>query len=383
MRDRDIVSIIQSEQFVSPEDTIGRAAEVARLSGNKEIPVVRGSSVVGVVTEGAILNALLDGDPAEVSERPVSTIASDHVVTVNRFMSIGQVAEVMRDHGLQAVPVLDEFGRYMGVATRSDVTSALRLAIRPRLVGGLATPLGVYLTTGHIRAGASDLGLFLTGVVMTLMLYVSIGAVYALAFLVDKTGLLGPWSLWAILHSVPIGQPNWMDFVRSALFFASVLIFLLMLKYLPLSGYHGAEHQVVHAIENGIPLKPEYVSAMPRVHPRCGTNIVAAVALFMMVAETFSNEVAAFTAVFVLVFAWKVIGGYFQYYVTTRTPNAAQLGSGIRAGESLLEKYRENPAYRVTGWRRIWNTGMPQMLAGVGLVFSLESLVRWAFPSLF
>jgi uncharacterized protein YqhQ len=33
---------------------------------------------------------------------------------------------------------------------------------------------------------------------------------------------------------------------------------------------------VVHAIERGEPLLAESVRAMPRVHPRCGTNIVAA-----------------------------------------------------------------------------------------------------------
>ncbi len=125
---------------------------------------------------------------------------------------------------------------------------------------------------------------------------------------------------------------------------AAIPIFLLLLRLLPLSGYHGAEHQVVHAIENGEPLKPANVAAMPRVHPRCGTNIIAGVIVFLMVAQMFSSEVAALIAIFVLVFAWRVIGGYFQYYITTKPPNSKQLESGIKAGESLLEKYRQNPA---------------------------------------
>jgi uncharacterized protein YqhQ len=42
---------------------------------------------------------------------------------------------------------------------------------------------------------------------------------------------------------------------------------------------------VVHAIERGEPLVLEVVRRMPRVHPRCGTNLVAGIALFLGLAN--------------------------------------------------------------------------------------------------
>ena len=383
MRDAPVRNIIRAVKTAGPEDTVSKAAGLLRVSGVTSLPVISAGRIIGDVTEQSILNALSAGDPEAVAEQRVSSILSHRVLCVNYYMSIGQVAEIMSEHGVSVVPVLDEYGCYLGIVTRSDVTSALCLTMRPPVVAGMATPLGVYLTSGHLRAGAGDLGLFLTGVALMLMNGVAAGIVFGSAWLVDKTNLFAPWSLWAILHSPPINVPNWMDTVRGVMLGAAVPIFLLLLRMLPLSGYHGAEHQVVHAIENGEPLKPANVAAMPRVHPRCGTNIIAGVIVFLMVAQMFSSEVAALIAIFVLVFAWRVIGSYFQYYITTKPPNSKQLESGIKAGESLLEKYRQNPSYRVTGWQRIWNTGMPQVMIGAAVTLTAQEVIRAALSGVF
>ncbi len=54
----------------------------------------------------------------------------------------------------------------------------------------------------------------------------------------------------------------------------------LLLRLVPLSGTHAAEHQVVHCIERHAPLVPDCVRAMPRVHPRCGTNCLPGLRCF-------------------------------------------------------------------------------------------------------
>jgi uncharacterized protein YqhQ len=203
------------------------------------------------------------------------------------------------------------------------------------------------------------------------MFYASLLVVLGLAWLLDQTGLFAPWSLLALMQSEPIRVANWMDTVRSIMFGLSVPVFLVLLRLSSVAGYHAAEHQVVHAIESGEPLKPANVQAMSRVHPRCGTNIVAAVMLFLLVTEATSLDIAVLVFMFGLVLAWRVIGGYFQYYVTTKPPNQKQLESGIRAGESLVDQYRSNPGYRVTGWRRIWNTGLPQVMIGAAAAYSI------------
>lgn len=380
MRDKPILNILRSVAPVSPDHTVGRAAEALRASGLAELPVTSLGRVVGIVTEAAILSALVkNGGAPETAGTPIESIVSSRVVCANQHMSVGQAADIMHQYSAQMLPVLDQYGGYLGVVTRSDVASALCLSIRPPAVAGMATPLGVYLTTGHVRAGAGDLGLFLTGVALMLMNYAASSIVAGSAWLIERsTG----FPLWAIILSPPIHVPNWMDAVRAIMLGAALPIFLLLLRVLPLSGYHAAEHQVVHAIERGEPLKSENVQVMPRVHPRCGTNIVAAVILFLLVAEVFSNQVAVMIAIFIMVFAWRVIGAYFQYYITTRPPSGKQLESGIRAGQTLLEKYRENPAYRVSGWQRIWNTGMPQVMLGAGATLSVEQILRLLAPFL-
>jgi uncharacterized protein YqhQ len=48
--------------------------------------------------------------------------------------------------------------------------------------------------------------------------------------------------------------------------------------------YHGAEHQTIHALEAGEPLRPEYVSKHPTAHPRCGTEFLVVVTLLSILA---------------------------------------------------------------------------------------------------
>ncbi len=49
--------------------------------------------------------------------------------------------------------------------------------------------------------------------------------------------------------------------------------------------YHGAEHQAVRAIEQGLPLNPDVLKACSTVHERCGTNLVT---LYCLVGTGFS-----------------------------------------------------------------------------------------------
>jgi hypothetical protein len=143
----------------------------------------------------------------------------------------------------------------------------------------MATPLGVYLTTGRVSGGASTLGLMLTGMFMATI------SITAMALIVFADSHLPPLSLppsaLAVIAVIPeVIRTAAAGIVGSVL---GILPLLLALRLSPIAGYHAAEHQVVHAIERGEPLLPEAVRAMPRVHPRCGTNIVAAVFLAMTV----------------------------------------------------------------------------------------------------
>lgn len=380
MRDIPIANIIRPVKPLTPGDTIGKAAEALRSSGLGELPILGDGCVVGMLTEGDILRALSQGVPEEIASRPVSSIASQRVICITRSMPIWRAAEVLNEFGRRTLPVVDEYGGYLGVVTISDVASALCLTIRPPVVAGMATPLGVYLTTGHIRAGAGNLGLFLTGVMLMMLNYLAMGLVAGSAWCIQR--LFGI-PLWFALIAPAIHGPEWLEIAKGALVAAFVPVFLVLLRLAPLSGYHAAEHQVVHAIETGEPLTPERVKLQPRVHPRCGTNIVAGIALLNIIARIIPFEIATVVAIFILLFAWRSIGGYFQYYVTTKPANDRQIESAIRAGLELLEKYRREPTFRTSGWLRIWNTGMPQVMLGVVLMLALEQAFSTFIPKIF
>ena len=382
MNDILIENLIRQVKTVGPEDTIGRAAEALRVFGLTELPIISGSRVVGIVTESSVLDALIAGDPKVMAEKPVREILSERVVCVNRYLPIGQVAEIMRDHDLQIVPIVDEYGGYLGVVTRSDVASALRQTIRPPVIGGLATPIGVYLTTGRLSAGAGKFGLFLAGAFMVLMMFVATWVVLGAAWLVQE---FTPVQLWNIVNSPAMGanKLNWMYALGYLMRGLILPVWMLLIRLSPISGYHAAEHQVVHAIENGESLTPANVQAMPRAHPRCGTNIFAGMILFLIMANVFSDETAILVTVLVLVFAWRAVGGFFQYYVTTKTANRRQIESGIKAGESLLEKYRKNPGGRMNGFQRIWGSGMPMVMLGAAAMSAVGELLKVVPPSFF
>jgi CBS domain-containing protein len=63
-----------------------------------------------------------------------------------------EAAALLDESGADALPVVDANGAYLGLVARSDLVQDLVRPFKPPLVGGMATPLGVYLTTGQARA---------------------------------------------------------------------------------------------------------------------------------------------------------------------------------------------------------------------------------------
>src|SRR2546423_10530097 len=89
--------------------------------------------------------------------------------------------------------------------------------------------------------------------------------------------------LWNVWNGLQAGLAMGSEPHRLILQALPFPLFLLFVRALPLVQYHAAEHQAVHAMERGEPLDPEIVRRMPRVHPRCGTNIMAGGMVFLIV----------------------------------------------------------------------------------------------------
>lgn len=289
------------------------------------------------------------------------------------------------------VPVVSpETGRIVGLLSRPDPVPAARLPV-PRL-GGMATPLGVYLTDGVSGGGAGFWGLFLSGLMLAglgvIAQVLAQGVMQAPAFgaalggtLLARLGpagaaWLGQLARWEALPALSLG-----------------LVFCA-LRLTPLAGTHAAEHQVVHCLERGQPLVPECVQVMPRVHPRCGTNIVAGFALFHLVflavfAWAQAADYGLFDAVTLGLVAaapvslalWRRVGGWVQQWLATRPATPAQIGSAIFAARQVLARRAERPAQvRFAVARRVWAMGLPALLLGYFALLSAVLLLGHFWP---
>ncbi|MGB9619891.1 MAG: DUF1385 domain-containing protein, partial [Armatimonadota bacterium] len=288
---------------------------------------------------------------------------------IDERVSLKEAAALFASTGEDVLAVTDGTGSFRGVLYRRDVVGLLTRNLRPPQVAGMATPLGVRLTTGSVSGGAGNAGLFLTGVSLSAMIVLSGIIVDALQRLFSAaTGI----DVSAMLRSTPLTyQPNVYDiafYVTTAL---TVVVFFVLMRLSPLSGYHAAEHMTVHAIEAGEALTLENVRRMPRVHPRCGTNLMAAAGVFVILTTRVSSSVSVLLALVVVAIGWRTIGGWLQYLVTTRDPSERQLANGVAAGNELLRRFHEQPNLRATSFQRVWNMGFLQVAAGMVTTLSL------------
>ncbi len=268
--------------------------------------------------------------------------------------------------GLGSLPVLDEASRYLGMLSRADVLSALTGSIRPQNVGGMATPLGVWLTDGVLTGGAPIIGLFLSGLSIVTRFYVSLIALYFVARAMDPN-----WGALAL--SGRLGLTNDSANLLNTFFFGlHALFFLLLFRFTPLAGVHAAEHQTVHALERGLPLTVENVAKMPRAHPRCGTNLMAILGL-ISVGITHLPALSPDSILLLLAFtffAWRSFGDALQVLFTTRPASKKQLESGIKAANELMRAYQAQPFAVSRSPLKLLNRGMMWSIAGsiVGMV---------------
>jgi len=364
-----------------PEDSLLRAAELMAHGGAGVVPILEYGAPVGVLTETRLRTAIQRG--ADWLE-PVARWMDDNFLRLPIDTPLETAAEILA-HTEQPALGVDPWGRYVGVVTLAGL--AARPINLPQLgtIGGMATPLGVYLTNGATSAGAGRLGLMLTGALLfSLFLLAHWLVVGGMWWAQQQFGV--PW--YSYYNSPFAGQ--WFLFsdvmglvLRSSIF----VVFLLLMRLLPIAGTHAAEHMVVHAIERGEPLTLEVVRRMPRVHPRCGTNLVAGIMLFLGLSKVFqfgvpdgeARDFALLMALLGTLLFWRSFGTLLQWVATTKPPTDRQLMQAIRVGEELLRKARSLSGATPPLGLRLLHSGLLQILIGawgmMALVYLLESLL--------
>lgn len=364
---------------LSADDEIATAAAVLRDSGSPTIPVFRAGHLLGCITERELLAGMGaragNGEPARCRDyaRPLTPIPL--------ATPLDEAVWLLQRDGIDHLAVHDGDGKYLGILTRARLMQHFDEQRRPRLVGGMATPFGVYLTSLHHRGGAGDVALFCTGLLLSLqatLALVIVGLGLALASPDAFQAALGFLSFGLVAAGAVPAMPP--------LLLVHVLVFLLLLRLSPLAGYHSGEHQVVHALERGLPLTVDAVTPMPRPHVRCGTNLVVWLYALLLVGLIVDGsgrwqQLWALPAVAALLF-WRPVGLWIQLHFTTKPASRRQMEAGIRAGRMLLARYQRAPEWRAGWLRRVWNRGLVQVVAGMAaggwLIGQLAALVGWA-----
>ncbi len=375
-------SVLRSAPLLAPEDSLRRCLQVSRFQPLLSLPVVENGRLRGMVALSDLLPLLAEeaGEGRDSRlDAPVAGIMQAPIVTASPEMTTDAIGRLCALHRLSEVPVVDDRGYYLGMVSAADLLLPDAPMPRPARIGGMATPFGVYLTDGTVRAGANDFALVTTGVMMTLLYSSSYLIVLGAGMLLNRFAHLPNPHLLDPDYAPPASQPL-MGLVSVGLSVVVLALFMLLMRASRLAGFHAAEHQTVHAVERGENLLPTIVQRMPRPHPRCGTNLVAAVMVFSTLSQAFAyipaldGGIAQIAAILATLFTWRSVGTFLQERFTTRPATDRELRSGIAAGQELLNRFVSSPPSRPTVLQRVWFSGMIQVMSGMGLTYAVYYL---------
>jgi CBS domain-containing protein len=133
-------------EYVRPGDTVAHAAERMRDLDIGALPVCdENGKLVGMVTDrDVVIRATADGgDPRSTQVRAVMT---PHVVTIRNDRSVAEAAQLMEEHQIRRLVVVERTGRPVGIvslgdlAVRGDNTKLSGEALR--FVSQPAVPIG-------------------------------------------------------------------------------------------------------------------------------------------------------------------------------------------------------------------------------------------------
>jgi CBS domain-containing protein len=116
MNIRDVMT--PNPRTVSPNDSIQSAACVMRDEDTGVVPVVDNGRPVGVITDrDIVVRAVAEGGQLN---RPVRDIVTTELVAVHPDMSVQEATELMSEHQVRRLPVIDN-NRLVGIVSIGDI----------------------------------------------------------------------------------------------------------------------------------------------------------------------------------------------------------------------------------------------------------------------
>lgn len=122
----------------SPSTSIRKVLELLAEADVRHIPITDGGELVGIVSDRDLRSFLVPAlqlveQPAELAARlarPISTVMSSDVVTVQPETEIEDAIDVMLDQKVGAIPVVrEDTGELAGILSYMDVLRVARAAL--------------------------------------------------------------------------------------------------------------------------------------------------------------------------------------------------------------------------------------------------------------
>jgi CBS domain-containing protein len=124
----------ENPRTVRADATVGEAVQVLEDMDFRHLPVVDESGdLVGMVSDRDLraLEVPFVQDDETIATlllralAPVSAIMSSNVISVNEDARLSEVAELMTEHKIGAVPVVDGEGQIVGIVSTHDILRLL------------------------------------------------------------------------------------------------------------------------------------------------------------------------------------------------------------------------------------------------------------------
>ncbi|MFB6157077.1 MAG: CBS domain-containing protein [Haloferacaceae archaeon] len=110
-------ALVRSAPQVDRHEDVREVARMLVEGGVKVAPVYEGERLYGIVTADAILEAVLENLDALRTEQ----IMTEDVITIGEKDHVGQAINMLREHGVSRLPVVDDGDRLVGIVTTHDI----------------------------------------------------------------------------------------------------------------------------------------------------------------------------------------------------------------------------------------------------------------------
>jgi len=114
-------AMVRSAPKVERTADVRKVARVLVEGGTKVAPVFQGDELWGIITEDAILEAVIENLDALTIEQ----IYTEDVITVREDTNVGQIVNLLRKHSISRLPVLDDTEKLTGMVTRHDIVDVV------------------------------------------------------------------------------------------------------------------------------------------------------------------------------------------------------------------------------------------------------------------